>query len=182
MLLDTPICDFGWKAPDFTLKNADGERFTMSDYLGDKGLLIAFICNHCPYVQRIAQRLAEDTKQLMAEGVNVLAVMSNNYEDYSADSPENMKKFARQHGFPFPYLIDEDQSVGKQYGAICTPDFFGFNNKGELQYRGRLDDAVTGDATNRIPELVNAMRMIAETGNGPQEQLPSMGCSIKWRQ
>lgn len=181
MLLDTPVCDFGWKAPDFTLKNAYGESFSMSDHLGDKGLLIVFICNHCPYVQRIGQRLAEDTALLMNEGINVLAIMSNDYTLVEADSPDNMKKFAKQYGFTFPYLIDEDQSVGQQYGAVCTPDFFGFNHQGELQYRGRLDDARMDDSANRIPELINAMRMIAETGQGPQTQVPSMGCSIKWR-
>jgi peroxiredoxin len=181
MLLDTPICDYGWKAPDFTLKNAYGESFTMRDHLGDRGLLIAFICNHCPYVQRIAQRLAEDTELLMAEGTNILAIMSNDYELVQADSPENMKQFANRYGFKFPYLIDEGQSVGRQYGAICTPDFFGLNSNGELQYRGRLDDARMNDASTREPELVNAMRMIAETGKGPETQLPSMGCSIKWR-
>lgn len=181
MLLDTPICDFGWKAPDFTLQDAYGKSFTMREHLGDKGLLILFICNHCPYVKRIGKRLAEDTKLLMAEGINVLAIMSNDYRLKPEDSPENMKKFAKQFGFTFPYLVDEEQSVGRQYDAICTPDFFGFNSKGELQYRGRLDDVRMGDAANRTPELVNAMRMIAETGNGPQEQYPSMGCSIKWR-
>ncbi|MEH6825342.1 MAG: thioredoxin family protein [Motiliproteus sp.] len=181
MLLDTPICDFGWKAPDFTLKNAYGESFTMREHLGEKGMLIAFICNHCPCVQRIGQRLAEDTTLLMAEGINVLAIMSNDYQLVETDSPENMKQFTKLYGFTFPYLVDEDQSVGQQYGAICTPDFFGFNSKGELQYRGRLDDARMGDASDQEPELINAMRMIAETGNGPQTQFPSMGCSIKWR-
>lgn len=181
MLLDTPVCDFGWKAPDFTLKNAYGESFTLRDQLGENGLLIAFICNHCPYVQRIGQRLAEDAKLLMAEGINMLAIMSNDYQLVAADSPESMKQFAKDFGFTFPYLVDEDQAIGKQYGAICTPDFFGLNGKGELQYRGRLDDAGMGDASNREPELVNAMRMIAETGRGPETQFPSMGCSIKWR-
>lgn len=181
MLLDTPVCDFGWKAPDFTLKDANGESFTMSDHLGGKGLLIAYICNHCPFVQRIGDRLSADTKLLMSEGINVLAVMSNDYANVEADSPQNMKKFAQRFDFTFPYLVDEDQSVGRQYGAVCTPDFFGFNSRGELQYRGRLDDARMGEASNRIPELVNAMRLIAETGNGPKEQVPSMGCSIKWR-
>ncbi len=181
MLLDTPICDFGWKAPDFTLKDANGESFTMSDYLGEKGLLVMFICNHCPYVKRIATQLAEDSKTLKAEGVNVLAVMSNDYREYQADSPKNMLKFASENGFEFPYLVDEDQSVGKAYGAICTPDFFGFNAKGELQYRGRLDDSRQGtDLSERTPELLNAMRQIAKTGEGPKDQLPSMGCSIKW--
>jgi len=181
MLLDTPICDFGWQAPNFTLKNAYGESFTMREHLGDKGLLIAFICNHCPYVQRIGHRLAQDTKLLIDEGINVLAIMSNDYKMLQADSPENMKQFAKNYRFAFPYLIDEDQSVGKLYGAVCTPDFFGFNNKGELQYRGRLDDVPMDEATNRVPELINAMRLIAKTGSGPKQQIPSMGCSIKWR-
>lgn len=180
MLLDTPICDFGWKAPDFTLKDPDGNPHTMSDHLGEKGLLVAFLCNHCPYVKAIAQRLTTDTNELMAEGIKVLAVMSNDYRDYAADSPENMKKYAAQVGWNFPYLVDEDQSVGKAYGAVCTPDFFGFNADGELQYRGRLDDSRMNDAPERNRELVNAMHQIAETGNGPQHQTASMGCSIKW--
>ena len=181
MLLDTPICNFGWKAPNFTLKDANGKEFSMADKLGDKGLLIAFICNHCPYVKAIASRLATDTDQLMQEGINVLAVMSNDYQNVTADSPINMIKFSAAHRFNFPYLVDEDQSVGKSYDAICTPDFFGFNKDGELQYRGRLDNAGMGDPTNRTPELLNAMRQIAETGKGPKQQSPSMGCSIKWR-
>lgn len=181
MLLDTPICDFGWKAPEFTLKDPDGARFTMSDHLGDKGLLITFICNHCPYVQAVAERLAADARTLMDEGINVLAVMSNDYRYVPIDSPPHMKRFAEQYGFPFPYLVDENQSVGKAYGAVCTPDFFGFNKKGELQYRGRLDDAGMRNPQNRNPELLNAMRQIAETGQGPRKQVPSMGCSIKWR-
>lgn len=180
-LLDTPICDFGWQAPDFTLKDTHGNSHRMQDYLGEKGLLIMFICNHCPYVKRIADRLSADMKTLQAEGINVLAVMSNDYKNYSEDSPENMLRFAKQHAFNFPYLIDEDQSVGKAYQAVCTPDFFGFNSKGELQYRGRLDDARMGDSSNRVPELLNAMRQIAETAQGPQEQVASMGCSIKWK-
>ena len=181
MLLDTPLCDFGWKAPDFTLQDPYGKSFTMSEHLGENGLLIAFICNHCPYVVAIAERLAQDANELMSEGINVLAVMSNDYQYVSADSPENMKKFSRHYGFKFPYLVDETQEVGKAYGAVCTPDFFGLNKEGELQYRGRLDSAGTGDATDRTPELVNAMRQIAETGHGPKKQMASMGCSIKWR-
>lgn len=184
MLLDTPICDFGWQAPDFTLEDPDGVRFTMSDHLGDKGLLIAFICNHCPYVQAVAERLAADTRTLLDEGIKVLAVMSNDYRTLSIDSPANMKRFAQHFGFPFPYLVDEGQAVGRAYGAVCTPDFFGFNKDGALQYRGRLDSAGMGagmgNAQNRIPELLNAMRQIAATGQGPRDQVPSMGCSIKW--
>lgn len=180
MLLDTPICDFGWQAPDFTLKDPHGTSFTMRDHLGEKGLLIAFICNHCPYVQRIGERLAHDAKELMDEGIGVLAVMSNDYHLVSDDRPENMLKFADHFGFSFPYLVDEDQSVGKAYGAVCTPDFFGFNKDGGLQYRGRFDDARNGTGEGRTPELINAMRLIAGTGEGPREQVPSMGCSIKW--
>ena len=180
MLLDTPLCDFGWKAPDFTLSDPDGRSFKMSEQLGDRGLLIAFICNHCPYVVAIADRLATDTQELMSQGINVLAVMSNDYSYVPADNPENMKKFSAKHGFQFPYLVDEDQAVGKAYGAICTPDFFGFNKDGELQYRGRLDDARMNDSADRNRELVMAMKQIAETGEGPREQHASMGCSIKW--
>lgn len=180
MLLDTPICDFGWKAPDFTLQDANGNSFTMSEHLGGKGLLIAFICNHCPYVKAVADRLADDAQSLMAEGINVLAVMSNDYRKVPADSPDNMLRFSEQHGFAFPYLVDQDQAVGRAYGAVCTPDFFGFNSQGELQYRGRLDSAGMGDPGGRTPELLNAMRQVAETGKGPAEQIPSMGCSIKW--
>ncbi len=181
MLLDTPICDFGWKAPDFTLTDPNGNRITMSEQLGENGLLIAFICNHCPYVKAIADRLAEDMKLLQAREINVLAVMSNDYQLVPEDSPENMKAFSAKHGFTFPYLIDEDQSVGKAFGAVCTPDFFGFNKNGGLQYRGRLDDARMGNPAGRNKELVNAMLQIAETGEGPRQQTPSMGCSIKWR-
>lgn len=181
MLLDTPRCNFGWKGPDFTLKDTDGKSFTMTEQLGDNGLLIAFICNHCPYVKAIADRLSEDAAMLISEGINVLAVMSNDYLSVTSDSPANMKAFSAKHTFPFPYLIDEDQSVGKAYEAVCTPDFFGFNKKGELQYRGRLDDVQMNNTTDRIPELINAMRLIAETDKGPQHQQASIGCSIKWR-
>ena len=181
MLLDTPICDFGWKAPDFTLKDPEGRPFTLSQNLGDKGLLIVFICNHCPYVQAIATRLAADTQSLMDEGIRVAAVMSNDYHQVQADSPANMKRFAAEHGFGFPYLVDEDQAVGRAFRAVCTPDFFGFNKNGELQYRGRLDDARMGSADRREPELLNAMRQIALTGKGPEHQIASIGCSIKWR-
>ena len=179
-LMDTPICDFGWQAPDFTLNDSNGEPHTIRGHLGDKGLLIAFICNHCPYVQRIADRLASDAAELMAEGIGVLAVMPNDYRAHPADAPPRMLGFAAQHGFQFPYLVDEGGVVARAYGAVCTPDFFGLNRKGELQYRGRLDDARMGDPSRRTRELVNAMRLTAETGEGPREQTPSMGCSIKW--
>lgn len=180
MLLDTPVCDFGWQAPDFTLSDPEGVAHRMRDHLGQKGLLIAFICNHCPYVQRIADRFAADTAELMGQGIGVLAVMSNDYRSVRSDSPPEMTRFAAQHGFAFPYLVDEDQSVGKAYGAVCTPDFFGLNAAGQLQYRGRLDDAAMGDPSSRTRELVDAMGLIAETGQGPAVQVTSMGCSIKW--
>jgi peroxiredoxin len=181
MAVQTDICDFGWKAPDFTLKDPHGKEHTMSHHMGKNGLLVMFICNHCPYVKAVAERLVTDTNELMENGIGVLAVMSNDYRDYPADSPDNMLRFAAQHGFGFPYLVDEDQSVGRAFDAKCTPDFFGFNREGELQYRGRLDDARHEAADNRTRELVNAMRQIAETGKGPEQQTPSIGCSIKWR-
>ena len=180
-LMDTPICDFGWPAPDFTLSDPIGVAHTMRDHLGDKGLLIAFICNHCPYVQRIADRLASDAAELMAEGTGVLAVMPNDYRAHPADAPPRMLEFAVRYNFQFPYLVDEGGAVARAYGAVCTPDFFGLNAKGELQYRGRLDDARMGDPSGRPRELVDAMRLIAETGNGPSAQMPRMGCPIKWR-
>jgi peroxiredoxin len=183
MLLETKVCDFGWKAPNFTLKDPSGQEFTMTDHLGEKGLLIAFICNHCPYVKAITKRLKEDTDKLMAEGINVIAIMANDYEKYPDDAPEKMKQFKAEHDFNFPYLVDEDQAVARAYDAICTPDFFGFNSKGELQYRGRLDDKrMEENAEGRDPELLNAMLEIAKTGLGPKEQSPSMGCSLKWRE
>jgi len=184
-LVSTPLCDFGWKAPAFSLATPKGETHSPQSALGTNGLLIAFICNHCPYVIAIAKRLAADATLLQAEGIGVLAVMSNDYENVPADSPKNMDRFSKQYNFTFPYLVDEDQSVGRTYNAVCTPDFFGFNNKLELQYRGRLDNcgpnASEDEIASRSPDLINAMRLIRETGNGPKEQTASAGCSIKWR-
>lgn len=181
MLLDTPPCDFGWQAKPFTLRDPDGCSYSVTAAAGQNGLLIAFICNHCPYVQAIIERLVADVKVLQSHGIGVLAVMSNDYRHVPQDSPANMRQFAKHFGMTFPYLVDEDQSVGRSYGATCTPDFFGFNNQLQLQYRGRLDDAGRGDPAKRTPELVNAMLQIAATGQGPKQQTPSMGCSIKWR-
>ncbi len=180
MLLDTPICDFGWQAPSFELKDFDGKDYKLEDSLKENGLLIAFICNHCPYVQAIIDRLVSDAKELQANGVNILAVMSNDYKSYPADNPDAMRIFAKEHDFTFPYLIDEDQIIAKSYDAVCTPDFFGFNSNGELQYRGRLDDGKMNSNTRTDAELLNAMLSIAKTGKGPDNQIPSMGCSIKW--
>ncbi|NRA19877.1 MAG: thioredoxin family protein [Oceanospirillaceae bacterium] len=181
MLLDTPKAQIGCRAQPFTLSDPKGISYSLSELQGDHGLLIAFICNHCPYVKAIAARLVEDAKRLQDAGVNVVAINANDYSQVPQDSPANMLLFAEKYGFTFPYLIDEDQSVAKAYGAVCTPDFFGFNRAAELQYRGRLDSATMGDATNRQPELLDAMLAIAATGQGPATQNPSIGCSIKWK-
>ena len=182
MAATAPVCDFGWKAPDFRLPGTDGKTYTFADVAGEKGTVIVFICNHCPYVKAIIDRLVRDAKELMAAGIGFAAISSNDAEQYPADSFENMKAFAQEHGFPFPYLYDESQEVAKAYGAVCTPDFFGFNAAGELQYRGRLDESrkEPGPADARR-ELFEAMMQVAETGKGPEEQIPSMGCSIKWK-
>ena len=181
MLLNSSTVETGWQAQPFTLSDPDGRAHSLTDLLGEKGLLVAFICNHCPYVKAIVDRFVADAKVLQSEGINVVAINSNDYHYVPDDSPPMMKRFAAQHGFSFPYLIDEDQSVGRAYDAVCTPDFFGFDANGKLQYRGRLDDARMGDAANRTAELVDAMRLIAATGQGPDVQNASMGCSIKWR-
>jgi peroxiredoxin len=180
-LLDTPLCDFGAAAPEFSLAEPDGRVHTLADVAGPNGLLVAFVCNHCPYVVAVADRLATDAAELQANGIGVVAIMSNDYRDYAADNPDNMRAFAAKYGWTFPYLVDEEQSIGQAYGAICTPDFFGYNAALELQYRGRLDDAGMRDPEGRTRELVNAMLEVGKTGNGPREQSPSMGCSIKWR-
>jgi peroxiredoxin len=180
MLLESPDVEIGWHAAGFDLADGNGARFSYDQLMGESGLVVAFICNHCPYVKAIIDRWVEDAKMLQKEGISVVAIMSNDYSKVPDDSPERMLEFAAQHGFTFPYLIDEDQSVGRSYGAVCTPEFFGFNAQGELQYRGRLDDAKMGDPAHRTPELLEAMRLIASTGKGPEEQHPSMGCSIKW--
>ncbi|MCY4046422.1 MAG: thioredoxin family protein [Cellvibrionales bacterium] len=181
MLLETPKVNTGWKAPEFSLNTPEGIAVSLKETITDKGLLIAFICNHCPYVQAIAERLSKDTKTLNALGVPTLAIMANDYQNYPDDAPDKMLEFAQHYGFEFPYLIDEDQSIAKAFGAVCTPDFFGINGNGELQYRGRLDDAKMERSKERVPELLNAMKQIAETGIAPVDQYPSIGCSIKWK-
>lgn len=181
MLLESKICDFGWPAPDFDLMTPSGVRYTRDTVMGPNGMLVAFICNHCPYVVAVIDRLAADMKLLQTEGIGCVCVMSNDYRDYPADAPTRMDSFSQKHGLKAPYLVDEDQSMGKSYGAVCTPDFFGFDAKGGLQYRGRLDDVgMRGDPAGRVAELVNAMRQVAKNGHGPKVQTPSMGCSIKW--
>ena len=178
---NTPLCDFGWKAPAFTLRDPMGGAYSLAGLMGERGLLVAFICNHCPYVVAVIDRLVADAAALREEGINTVGIMANDYATYSDDSPDKMLQFAAKHGFGFPYLVDETQEVARAWGAVCTPDFFGLNAAGELQYRGRIDDAKLGDASGRTPELLNAMRGIAATGKGPADQFPSMGCSVKWR-
>ena len=181
MLLDTPLCDFGWKAPTFSLADPDGNRHCLDGLMGERGLLVAFICNHCPYVKAVIDRLIADAAALAKDGVNTVAIMPNDYASHPADSPKRMREFAKRHRFGFPYLIDETQQVARDWGAVCTPDFFGLNAAGELQYRGRIDDAKMGDAGSRTAELRQAMQLVAATGRGPEAQTASMGCSIKWK-
>ena len=181
-LLHTPVKDNSFYAPDFSLKNIDGKTVSIADVKGPNGTLIMFICNHCPYVRGITDRLPQTVKTLQDEGIGVAAIMSNDTINYPDDSFENMQKFGKTHDFTFPYLIDETQETARVYGAVCTPDFFGFNKDGQLQYRGRLDSAGKNPAgPDTMPELLNAMRQIAQTGTGPAQQTPSMGCSIKWK-
>ena len=179
--LETPVCDFEKPAIDFSLPDVDGNIRTLDDCRGEKGLLVMFICNHCPYVKAIRERLVRDTAELKAMGINSVAIMSNDPSQYEEDSPENMKKVAEQYNFPFPYLLDTTQEVAKQYGAVCTPDFFGYNADLKLQYRGRLDASRKETAPEDVRrDLFEAMKQVAETGKGPEDQIPSMGCSIKW--
>jgi len=183
MAAQPPICDFGWPAPDFELPGIDGRKYRLSEIKGANGTLVIFLCNHCPYVKAVADRLARDCRELAGHGIASIGVMSNDVVNYPADSPENMKIFAQQHGFPFPYVYDETQEVARAYGAVCTPDFFGFNKELKLQYRGRLDVGRTEPPPpGARRELFEAMLQIARTGEGPKEQIPSVGCSIKWKQ
>ena len=181
--LQTPVCEFGKPAIDFALPGVDGRVWTLDQCKGENGLLVMFICNHCPYVKAILDRLIRDTRELRDEyGVKSVAIMSNDPGEYAEDSFENMKAIAEREQFPFPYLMDETQEVARAYGAVCTPDFFGYNKGLELQYRGRLDasrkEAAPPDARR---DLFEAMVQVARTGKGPEEQIPSMGCSIKWK-
>jgi len=181
-LTKTPVCDFDAPAHDFNLPGVDGKQWTLSDCRGAKATLIMFICNHCPYVQAVQKRLVRDTRELLEYGVKSVAIMSNDTREYPEDSFANMKKIAQKFGYPFPFLLDETQEIAKAYGAVCTPDFFGYNSDLKLQYRGRLDasrmEPAPADARR---DLFEAMKQIATTGRGPADQIPSMGCSIKWR-
>ena len=182
MAVHTPICAFGWKAPDFTLPGIDGRSWSLADLAGPRGTLVAFICNHCPYVVAIIDRLVRNAAELSRLGIGVAAINANDAVQYPEDSFDNMKLFAKAHGIVFPYLYDETQQVARAYDAVCTPDFFGFDAGLGLQYRGRLDSSGRLPAAPDVRrDLVEAMRQVAATGRGPEDQISSMGCSIKWR-
>lgn len=182
MAVSPPVCDFGAPWHDFTLPDPDGRSYSLDQIKGGRGTLVMFICNHCPYVQSVIDRIVRDAKDLQAAGIGVVAISANDVAEYPQDSPGQMKIEAEKHGFTFPYLYDETQRVARAYGAECTPDFFGYNADGELQYRGRLDASRrTAGPSDARRELYEAMIQIAETGKGPEEQIPSMGCSIKWK-
>ena len=181
VLTKTPICNFGEKAKDFSLKSVENKEISLKDIKGENGTLVMFICNHCPYVKAIIKNLVDDVKFLESLGIKSVGIMSNDVKNYPDDSFENMISFSKSHNFSFPYLIDETQEIAKKYGAVCTPDFFGYNKNLELQYRGRIRELKdlkpvrAGDS-----DLKKAMQQVAKTGNGPQNQIPSMGCNIKW--
>ena len=180
--LSPPVCDFGRPAIDFDLPGVDGGRHRLSSVRGPKGLLVMFICNHCPYVKAVIHRIVRDTTELAAFGVGSIAIMSNDPAEYPEDSWGNMERIARELALPFPYVLDESQEVAKAYGAVCTPDFFGYNDRLELQYRGRLDESRKEAAPETARrDLFEAMRQVALSGHGPAQQVPGIGCSIKWR-
>ena len=181
--LNTPLCDFGWNAIDFNLQGVDDTFWNIEKSKGANGLLVMFICNHCPYVKAILPRLVSDVQALKNLGIETVAIQSNNSENYPEDSFENMKLIANQFNFPFPYVIDDSQEIARLYNAICTPDFFGFNRNLELQYRGRFDATGRGEPPpNNTQDLYEAMLLIAKTQKGPVDQKSSIGCSIKWRE
>jgi peroxiredoxin len=171
----------GWKATDFALKGIDGQTYSLAQVRGPKGTVVVFICNHCPYVKASINRIVAEADALRQIGIGTIAIMPNDTESYPEDSFDNMKAFAARHSFTFPYVIDTIQEVARAYGAQCTPDFFGLNAQDELQYRGRLDASRMTLIANARRDLFEAMKQVAETGRGPEEQISSMGCSIKWR-
>lgn len=183
MAVETPICDFGWQAPDFRLPATDGATYSLSDIAGPRGTLVMFICNHCPYVRAVEERIARDAADLQALGIGVAAICANDATTHPQDGLEGMAAQAERAGFAFPYLRDESQAVARAYGAVCTPDFFGLDAGRGLQYRGRLDAsrAQAGPSDLRR-DLYLAMKQVSESGEGPRDQIASMGCSIKWKE
>ena len=180
-LTKTPICDFGKKAENFQLKSTDNKIISLNDIRGDNGTLIMFICNHCPYVKAVIEDIVEDTNKLADFGIKSVAICSNDVKNYPEDSFENMIEFSKDNNFKFPYLIDETQEVAKNYDAVCTPDFFGYNRNLELQYRGRFRELRNlKPIKNGESDLLKAMKLIAKTEKGPKDQIASMGCNIKW--
>lgn len=180
--MESRICEFDWPAVDFDLAGVDGKRHRLNSVRGPNGLLLMFICNHCPFVKSIRERIVRDAHDLLAEGIGAVAIMSNDPADYPEDSFENMRRIATEFEFHFPYLLDETQAVAKAYGAVCTPEFYGFNADLQLQYHGRLDESRLQAVPNAHRELYEAMRQIAKTGKGPATQMAAIGCSIKWRE
>ena len=177
-----PVCDFGWQAKNFELPGVDGKQYSLDNVRGNNGMLIMFICNHCPYVLAVLDRIVRDAEELQGLGVGVVAISSNDVIAYPEDSFENMIKLSKDNDFSFPYLYDEDQNVAKSFDAVCTPDFFGFNSKNELQYRGRLDASRKESGPSDLRrDLFEGMKLVTETGKGPTDQIASMGCSIKWK-
>ena len=181
-LTKTPICDFGKKAENFQLNSTDNKIISLDDIKGENGTLIMFICNHCPYVKAVIEDIVDDSNKLAAFGIKSVAICSNDVKNYPEDSFENMIEFSKENKFKFPYLIDETQEIAKNYGAVCTPDFFGYNKNLELQYRGRIRELKDLEpVTTEDSDLYKAMKQISETGKGPKNQIPSMGCNIKWK-
>ena len=181
-LTKTPICDFGKKAESFQLNSTDNKVISLDDIKGENGTLIMFICNHCPYVKAVIKDIVNDCKKLESNGIKSVAICSNDVKNYPEDSFDNMIEFSKNHNFIFPYLFDETQEIAKTYGAVCTPDFFGYNKELDLQYRGRLRELKNlVPVRNGESDLFKAMKQISETGKGPENQAPSAGCSIKWK-
>lgn len=181
MAATPPVCDFGWIARDFDLPGVDGRNHSLASVAGPRGVLVMFICNHCPYVKAVIRRIVRDTRELATLGIGSIAIMSNDTSGYPEDSWDHMLALAHELEFPFPYVLDESQEVARAYGAVCTPDFFGFNGARELQYRGRLDESRKEEAEHARRDLFDAMSLVAQTGQGPRDQISSIGCSIKWR-
>ena len=180
-LTKTPICNFGEKAKDFNLLSTEKKKMSLDMVKGDNGTLVMFICNHCPYVKAVIKDIVEDVKFLEDLGIKSVAIMSNDVKNYPEDSFENMISFSKLHNFSFPYLIDDTQKIAKDYDAVCTPDFFGYNKNLELQYRGRIRELKDLKPVSKgDDDLRTAMKLVAKSGKGPKNQIPSMGCNIKW--